>query len=504
MSAPKRIVSLAVTAAFALGQCAPALAAGNTPVDLNLPSLGTVAGADLSLLDERELGEEIMRKVRADADYLADPEALDYLNRLGYRLVAASNAIPYDFFFFPVRDKSLNAFALPGGFVAVHSGLVVAARTESELAAVMSHEIGHVTQRHIARMFQQNEGSLAMTVGSFLLALLAARAGGSSGGDAAAAITMGTQAALIQKQLGYSRDAEREADRVGLQSLTNAGFDPKGMEDFFARLQQNSRYYETVATAYVSTHPMTSERMTDMQGRTRLIGRRYHKDSFDFLLIQARMRVLQEKNYDGWLSASKSFARQLQSASGQQAAALHYGLSVACAKMNRQKEALEHARQARTLGGEHSVILDKNLAQAEYANAKGQAQKEAALKIAAATVDRYPYSQMAVASYVDMLHEMGKDEDVIRFMRKQRAISKESADYHALLARSYHQLGRHAEAFAATGDMYALAGNHKAAVYQFDLAQRANDADFYVMSMIDAKLREQRQLALDEEKAREK
>jgi predicted Zn-dependent protease len=500
MSLLKRAAVLLTTAAFAFAQCAPVLAADDAPLDLNLPSLGTVAGADLSIMEERRLGEQIMRKVRADADYLADPEALDYLNRLGYRLVAASHSIPYDFFFFPVREKSLNAFALPGGFIAVHTGLVVAAKTESELAAVLGHEIGHVTQRHIARMYQQNRGTLAMTIGSFLLALLAARAGGSSGGDAAAAITMGTQAALIQKQLGYSRDAEREADRVGLQSLTSAGFDPKGMEDFFARLQQSSRYYETIATAYISTHPMTSERMNDMQGRTRHLARRHHEDSFDFLLIQARLRVLQEKNYDGWLAASKSFSLQLEKATGRRAAALHYGLSVAYAKMNRKAAALEHARTAQKLAPQHSVILDKNLAQAEYDNAKGGAEKRAALRIARATVDRYPYSFMAAESYVEMLHQMGLNEAVVKFMRKQRAIPKDNTDYHALLARSYHKLGRHAEAFAATGDMYALMGNHKAAVYQFDLAQRANDADYYVMSMIDAKLREQRQLALDQDK----
>ena len=503
MNLLKRAVALAATAAFALAQCAHSIAAQHdAPLDLNLPSLGTVAGADLSLLDERRLGEQIMTKVRADADFLADPEAIDYLNRLGYRLIAASHTIPYDFFFFPVRDKSLNAFALPGGFIAVHTGLVVAAKTESELAAVMGHEIGHVTQRHIARMFQQAEGSLAMTIGSFLLALLAARAGGSSGGNAAAAITMGTQAALIQKQLAYSRDAEREADRVGLQSLTNAGFDPKGMEDFFARLQQSSRYYETIATSYISTHPMTSERMNDMQGRTRRLGRRPHADSFDFLLIQARLRVLQEKNYDGWLSASKSFLLQLETAAGPRAAALHYGLSVAYAKMNRKVDALRHARLAQQGASGHSVILDKNLAQVEFANASGKDGKRAALKLARETVDRYPYSLMAAEAYVDMLHEMGMNEQVVKFMRRQKAIPKDNTDYHALLARSYHELGRHAEAFAATGEMYAIAGNHKAAVYQFDLAQRANDADYYVMSMIDAKLREQRRLALDEEKAR--
>ena len=221
------------------------------------------------------------------------------------------------------------------------------------------------------------------------------------------------------------------------------------------------------------------------------------------LALQAKLlRVLQEKNYDGWLSASKSFLLQLETAAGPRAAALHYGLSVAYAKMNRKADALRHARLAQQGASGHSVILDKNLAQVEFANASGKDGKRAALKLARETVDRYPYSLMAAEAYVDMLHEMGMNEQVVKFMRRQKAIPKDNTDYHALLARSYHELGRHAEAFAATGEMYAIAGNHKAAVYQFDLAQRANDADYYVMSMIDAKLREQRRLALDEEKAR--
>jgi predicted Zn-dependent protease len=199
------------------------------PLNLNLPSMGSVAGTDLSPLEEQMLGEEIMSQIRADDAYLNDAETLDYLNHLGYRLVSVANSHTYNFFFFPIIDHSLNAFALPGGFIAVHSGLVVAAQSESELAGVVGHEIGHVSQRHIARMIDQQRHSAALTLGSLLLAILAARAGG---GQAATAVAMGSQAAMIQNQLGFSRSAEREADRIGLTSLVKAGFDPKGMEKF--------------------------------------------------------------------------------------------------------------------------------------------------------------------------------------------------------------------------------------------------------------------------------
>ena len=292
--------------------------------DLNLPSLGTVAGADLSLQDERDIGEAFMKEIRADKDYLADPEITDYLNRLGWRLVTAGPVPPFHFFFFPMRDRTLNAFAMPGGFVAVHTGLITAAQTESELAGVMGHEIGHVAQRHIARMINEGSDSLAITLGSILLAVLAAKAGGSSGGDAAVAIAMGTQGALLQKQLKFSRDAEREADRTGFSRLVNAGFDPKGMEDFFNRLAKENRYYENDVTAFLSTHPLSSERMSDMQNRSRNVKRSDVASSLDFYLVRARARVLQETGYDGWLKLSKIFADETKTLKGRELAAAYY------------------------------------------------------------------------------------------------------------------------------------------------------------------------------------
>lgn len=478
------LLAVSVSLAFAGG---PVLAADNS--EMNLPSLGTVAGADLTLTEERRYGEEIMQHIRADDSYLADEETLDYLNRLGYRLVAAGKTQPYDFFFFPIRDKSLNAFALPGGFIAVHTGLIVAAENESELAGVIGHEIGHVTQRHIARMIENSRGSLAMTIGSILLAILAARTGGSSGGNAAVAIAMGTQAAMIQKQLSYSRDAEREADRVGLTNLTNAGFDPKGMESFFSKLQQNNRYYESASTAYLSTHPLTVERLSDMQNRTRAMAEHKHKDSLDFKLVRARLRVLQETRYDGYLTAANQFRRLLKTASGEEAAAAHYGLSVALERLGKPSEALEHAREAAKSISGHSVYIDKNLAQIAFTQAKTPKEKAAALSLAKKTAESYPYSAMMATAYADLLLQAGDNAEVPRFLRRQKALGKNNPDYFSLLARSYEALGQKSRAYAATGDMYLLLGNLKAALYQFDNAQKAADGDFYTMSEIDAKLR---------------
>jgi len=199
----------------------------------NLPNLGGSDSEELSPLMERRLGEQVMNNIRRDPDYIDDLAVIDYLNLLGGTLLSSSpearGDAGYDFFFFAVRDGSLNAFALPGGFIGAHSGLVIAAQSESELASVMAHEIGHVSQRHIARMIgNQRQDALLPMVG-LLLAALAMR----SSPDLSAAAMMGGTGLAAQRQLSFGRDAEREADRVGLQILRNTGFELNGMVSFF-------------------------------------------------------------------------------------------------------------------------------------------------------------------------------------------------------------------------------------------------------------------------------
>jgi predicted Zn-dependent protease len=260
-----------------------------------LPALGEVAADDLSPANERRLGESIMRQALRDPTYLPDPDATEYLNAIGYRLVAASPARYTDFGFFLVRDAMINAFALPGGFIGVHTGLILAAQSESELAAVMAHEIGHVEQRHIARMLAKQKDGTAIAIGALLLALLAARSNSSSSSDLTQAAILGGQAAAVQQQLNFSREAEREADRVGFQILVDAGFDARAMVTFFGRMQQGSRIYESgTAPSYLRTHPLTVERISDIQTRVRETRTRQRADSLDFNLVRARLRVLQD------------------------------------------------------------------------------------------------------------------------------------------------------------------------------------------------------------------
>ena len=481
----------------------PVSASAASALDLNLPALGSTADAGLSPQDEYRLGTQLMAQVRADPTYLADPEIMDYLGRLGYQLVSHARSSTYNFFFFPIRDDTLNAFALPGGYIAVHTGTIIAAQSESELAGVMAHEVSHVAQRHIARMIEGQTGNLALTLGSILLAILAARAGGSSGGHAAAAIAMGSQAAMIQSQLNYSQNAEREADRLGIATLYAAGFDPHGMEDFFSRLQASNRFYRSAAPAYLSTHPLTAERMADMENRTRQLPAQRHKDSADFGLIQVRARVLQETNWDGWNKVKRELARDLSAASGTRACTLSYGISVA-EGMLKNTDAAYRAAQDSMKCGIRSAILERNLTRTAFDAAKTQKAKLDSLAAAKPALSRYPLSAMMAENYVDLLYALGRHEELINFLRSGVALSDTSSDYHALLARSYEALGKKSLQYMHTGEMYAQLGATEAAVYQYSLAQKANDGDFYTMSEIDARLRDLRRQYDDEKKAAER
>ncbi|MGH8634050.1 MAG: M48 family metallopeptidase, partial [Burkholderiales bacterium] len=252
-----------------------------------LPDLGDVAQASFTPLQERRLGESIMREIRADRDYYDDAEATDYVNSLGKRLAARSTESRQDFEFFLIRDNQINAFALPGGFIGVNTGLILAAQAESEVAGVLAHEIAHVTQRHIARMLMQQQQSSIASLASMAAALLLSRVNSQA---AEAAVAFG-QAGAIQNQLNFTRDNEREADRVGLQILDQAGLDPRGMASFFERLQRATRVYESGAPSYLRTHPLTFERIADMQNRTEAMGYRQVPDSLEFQLIRAKLRA---------------------------------------------------------------------------------------------------------------------------------------------------------------------------------------------------------------------
>ena len=266
------VVALAVLAA---GLHAPrGLAAADGSELQRLPSLGEPDSGDISEGTERRVGEYVMRQIRRDPAYLVDPLLLSYAQALWNPLVRVARARgeivaetdqAFAWETFLLRDKSINAFALPGGFVGIHLGLIAQAATTDELAAVLAHELTHVTQRHIARSNSSARRQSALGLAGMLLGLLAAARSGSP--DLAQATIMGSQAAMAQGQLNFSRDMEREADRIGFTIMTEAGYNGAGVAAIFERLQRANRLNDSGNFPYLRSHPLTVERIGEAQSR---------------------------------------------------------------------------------------------------------------------------------------------------------------------------------------------------------------------------------------------
>ncbi len=285
-----------------------------------LPELGEASQTTLSPLQERLLGESIMREIRADPSYLDDPPLAEYLNTLGYRLISSSDAPKTGLELFAIRDNEINAFSLPGGFIGVNTGLILLAQNESELASVLAHEIGHVTQHHIARILATQKWSLATSLAGIAVAILAAR----SNAQLSQAAMVGAQAAAVQNQLNFTREHEQEADRIGFQTLNSAGFDVRAMPAFFDHLQKATRFAEGSAPSYLRTHPLTFERIADMQNRVQSMHYRQVTDSQEFQFLRARLRAQEESPKD----ALAYFENSLQEKKYSNEASQHYGLGV--------------------------------------------------------------------------------------------------------------------------------------------------------------------------------
>jgi predicted Zn-dependent protease len=466
----------------------------------NLPSLGDTERGELSPTMERKLGEQIMRDIRRDRDYLDDEPVLEYLNNFGASLLAARpearGEAGYDFFFFAVRDPQLNAFALPGGFIAVHSGLVIAAQSESELASVMAHEIGHVAQRHIARMLGAQKQDMLIPLASLLLAVLAAH----SNSDMSAAALMGGQGMAIQRQLNFSRDAEREADRVGFQILTDAGFDTSGMITFFGRVQNAGRLYGD-APAFLLSHPLTTERIADIQARARSQRYKQRADSLDFQLIRARLHILQDPSTQGLRDAEKAFENQLVSKNKTQTIAAKYGLAVVALRRGEPAKAQSLLQEVYGAAQSTPAALKNQVLTSFSIDIKLAANEPAdALKEAEAARTQFPISRGIAWQYADALIAAGRHDEAVRFLRDQAQLYRQEPQVLEKLAKAYAGQGKQALQHLALAESYAVAGSTMAALEQLTIARRAPDASFYDQSIIDAREREWKERRKEEMK----
>ncbi|MGL1834626.1 beta-barrel assembly-enhancing protease [Rhodocyclaceae bacterium SMB388] len=457
---------------FVLLLCA---ALASTSAAIDLPDLGDVATSDLSPLAERQIGEQIMQQIRwRDPDYLDDREIEGYINRLGRRLAAASDHSEDDFEFFVIRDSTLNAFALPGGYIGLHSGLILNAESESELASVLGHEMAHVTQRHIAQLFGRQGQSTMIVLASLLVAILAAR---SDSQFSQAALATG-QAGAIQSQIGYTRMLEREADRIGLQILDGAGMDVRGMPSFFERLQRSTRIYENNAPSYLRTHPLTQERISDMGNRVAQMRYRQVPDSSDFNFVRTKLRVTAGTPVD----VLRDYETRI--AAGEQDQFVRYGHARALLRAGKVPEALKAVESLRQ-DARPSAFID-GLA-AETMLAAGEA--AGAAKMLEVSVKRDPEHASLRYLLIEAMIQSGRVPEAATLARDHAVRAARDPHYWALSSRAEQALGRMSAYHRAQAEVYVLRGTLPAAIEQLELARQAGDGDFYELSAIDARMR---------------
>ena len=492
---------------------APALA------QVRLPSLGETASKDLSVGAERRLGEQIMREARRDPAYFDDPVLLEYLQSIWDPLVAAARQLgnidadtdqAFAWEPFLVRDRSVNAFALPGGFVGVHLGLIAITATADQFASVLAHEMSHVTQRHIARSIAPQQQASMLAIATLLLGIIAASR--SNNVDLANAAMMGGQGAAIQSQLNFSREMEREADRIGFGVLAGAGYAPSGMAAMFERLDAATRLNDSGGFPYLRSHPLTVDRISEARNRTLLTNSAPALPTLQHALMQARSRVLMAEGAQSLQRLSGGTSSPLLA---DQVAALYAG-GMAASLLNdharAESQAAEAVQLASTAGArEPRAQRTLKLLQAQVRLARGDAPAamQALESLLASATDRPAMLLRAQAALELQRREPGAAATPLRTsteaLQTWLAERPHDAEGWELLSATAEALGLKLRSMRAAAEARAVLGDLGGAIDRLRAAQAVvrSDAgqDFIEGSVIDTRLRQlmatRRQLALD-------
>ncbi|MEJ2573409.1 MAG: M48 family metalloprotease [Gammaproteobacteria bacterium] len=447
-----------------------ALATETSP-NLALPDFGDASGTLMSPQEEHRLGEEFMRNVRRSVKIIDDPQVEEYIQNLGYRLVAGTDPQPYRFTYFVVQDPEINAFAGPGGYIGVNSGLILIAKSESELASVLAHETAHVTQHHLLRSFDKaNRTNLPATA-----ALIAALILGAHNPQLAEAAIASTVAGSQQMQINFTRENELEADRVGMQILVAAGYDPRNMPAFFERMQKATRYYQSGIPKLLLDHPVTTARIADTD--------------------RAKLRVI---TTDDPSQAVKYFASELKQKTYTHEEAARYGYALALLRDDQIDQARE---QIKWLLKKSPNRISYLIAQAQLESAAGKGKN--ALKIYGNALQLYPRNYPLTILYsTELLHE-GQAATARQILQEYLRHRDPKPLVYKLLAQAENDEGSPIESLQALAEYDYLNGQTQSAIEHLNRALgMTKKDDFYHASRLKARLKELKQQAKLE--AREK
>lgn len=447
--------------------------------DIALPEIGDSAGSLVSPQQEYQIGQSFFWRLQQSVDLIDDPEVNSYLRSVGYRLVANSDSPHLPFTFFMVPNPVVNAFAAPGGFIGVHSGLVLTSQTEDEMASVLAHEIAHITQRHLLRSFEKSKHvNLATTIGLIAAALL-----GAADPGAGAAALLAVQAGGVQAQLNFTRAHESEADNLGMLTLVRSGFDAQAMPSFFERLQHAGRFYGGSAVPeFLRTHPVTTSRIADARGRAITYPlKRQLADTLQFYLIREKLRVMAATNLT---ELAQYYENALKEGSHLNAIATRYGYSLALTANGAHTKARQ---QLQVLIDGDSDRLNYQLALADIEMAVGR--HAAALKIYHDNQRLYPDDYALSLKQVSALLQTNLPEQAVKLLERQLDLGAPSQQLYKLLAQAKGDLGQQSQAHSWLAEYYYSSGQLEQAADQLRLAAGFAKNDEYQLAKVSSRLR---------------
>lgn len=449
-----------------------------------LPELGNSASDVLSSAEEREYAASLVRQMRAYELLVEDPLINGFFSAMGYQLVSSSDK-PGATFTFVILDQSvINAFAAPGGIVALHSGLILLAETQDEVAGVLSHEIAHVTQLHMYRAFEKGKTMNILAMLAMMGMILAS--GGN--GEVITGAVMGAQAAAQQAQINFTRHNEIEADRVGIRTLAASGYDPQGMPDFFEKMGHSSRANGKGPPEFLRTHPVSVNRIAEAKSRIQNLPPAEADEGRQFYIVQARLRALLEKDPHKLI---KHFETELEKEKTEaQQNGLRYGLAIAL-----QKNA-DYAKAGNLLGN----LLEKepsNLAfQLQLANLNlKRGRQQQALDTLSELYQSFPGNQAIALEYGNALlfeNDPVQAETASVVLRQQLVSQKDNPTLYALYARAANLAGDEIRSTEAIAESYYQRGGVEEAISQLDGLLKQSDLDYYQRARVSARLTELR------------
>lgn len=458
----------------------------------DLPDIGSTSDAVMTQGAEARLGRAFMRQVREALKVSDDPLLTAYLEDLGKELVTADRTSGGRFRFFLVTHPAVNAFAGPDGHIGVFSGLILASESENELAAVIAHEIAHVTQRHLMRSFEER-GKISIPATALMLA--AVILGAQVSPDVGMAAIAGVQAAAIQRQINFTRENEKEADRIGIDTLARAGRDPYAMAGFFERLSKHSRLHENNAPELLRTHPVNSNRIADALDRAGGHGARQRPDSLRFHLARARLR---EASYDRPEKSLAAFRASLREHRYSNETAERYGYALALVRAGKLDEAKAQTQELlqRQPSLPELIVLDARIDLA-------QGRTEDATRHLAQALDLHPANWALRTAYAETLLATGAGAKAMDQLETVAKLRPDNAGIYELLTQAAIKAGDKGSALRYRAERLYAQGDLEPAIRQLEQALRQSGISFHDASQMQVRLEALKEELKDEKDRRD-